>query len=604
MTRFRSCLALFALAISFTDAHAAIIVIGNYTLESVPLTFTGPDQKSYTVTLASFQLAPVPVAGGVDVSFPTRGEAVKLRLDPFHAYVLMVDQKKGIRLEGIQLVGEPLPEDLKPGEGPPPKLAPVKIPVTLYVDDADPRTERIWKPELRKRFDEAADTIERHSGIRFEFKDYGTWKSDPGVLEPAGMLEDFEKKVSPKPGEVAIGYTSRKVEDKGEMPFGACRGVLGTHVLMRESRPRNESERVEALTHFLAQIAGASFSIDPESVMRPNIANGLAVNARYKVRFDPLNTLAMSLWADELRRGPRTMFADVSPANRARLVRVYKAMAAALPEDQLAARYSNELENAAIAVRPKANPNPKMPNDPPAIPRPTTAGRTPRQEAVRQVVQAIAVVADANQNDTTRLRGDELFEAYVRAAAEAAWGVEEQFRSTAFFVGLGIALDDAGLLRSDPQTAPFVHSVESENEWQRRQTMLGMPTLKSRRDLIRRFATAGAATELLGAAAAEDACVQRAIVDVAKPPGFSFPALAADLAGIELSQQLRGSPELMTAWRKNFRGSNYLPPFDGLRDGVSRERFDQDFGGGMDGRFTKVVDEIHNRVAKVPGYRN
>jgi len=608
MATARALLAILMATCLTNPSPAAVIVVGNYTLQPVILVVTQAEGPAQTVRLESLQLSPITVSGAVDVTFPTRTGNTKLRLEPSNAYVLLQDEKTGVRMEGIAQPGDPLAEDTKPGEGLAPKRVPYKYPVTLYVDDTDPRNEKFWQAALRQRFEEAAETVAKHSGIQFELKGFGTWNASPEAFEPTGMLADFEKKVRIRDGELAIGYTSRKVEDKPEIPFGACRGALSTHLLMREGRPKNEAERVEALTHFLGQAAGAVLSPDPGSAMRAKIANGLAISAKYQVRFDPLNTLAMSLWAEELRKGPRLTLADVAPANKARLSRVYKALAAAMPDDKLATNYATEFDNAMAAVRPKVNP---MAGDPPAVVEPARSGRTPLQEATRQVLLGIVARADLNtrapsvaaEGELVRLQGDRLTEAYIRAAADAAWTVEEQFRPDAFLMGLGIALDDAGLLRSDSVMESFVKAVESETEREKRLALLGQPTLRSRRDLCRRFAAAGAMTNLLGASAAQQGSVKVALAQAARPTGFSFPALAADLAGLEFAQQVKGRPELIAKWRGGVNISEALPAMDSLREGISPQRFERDFGDPSDPRFTRVLDEIRERIAKLPAYR-
>ena len=71
-----------------------------------------------------------------------------------------------------------------------------------------------------------------------------------------------------------------------------------------------------------------------------------------------------------------------------------------------------------------------------------------------------------------------------------------------------------------------------------------------------------------------------------------------------MAQQVKGSPELLNKWRRGCRAEGFVPVLDGLRDGLSQERFENDYGDSRDGRFTKVTDEIRNRLAKVAGYRN
>ena len=76
-----------------------------------------------------------------------------------------------------------------------PSAKPVKVPVTLLVDDCDPRADALWQADLRKRFDEAAAVIEKASGIRPEFTGFETWKSDPNAKNLSDLLNGLENAV-------------------------------------------------------------------------------------------------------------------------------------------------------------------------------------------------------------------------------------------------------------------------------------------------------------------------------------------------------------------------------------------------------------------------
>src|SRR5205085_2480374 len=111
----------------------------------------------------------------------------------YHAYVFMPDKKAERRLEGIAMPGDPPPSDAKPDPTPPSK-EPVKILITLLVDDADPRADALWQRTLRKRFDEAAAVIEAHAGLKLEFAGYATWESDRDLKVINELLTDFTTK--------------------------------------------------------------------------------------------------------------------------------------------------------------------------------------------------------------------------------------------------------------------------------------------------------------------------------------------------------------------------------------------------------------------------
>ncbi|MDB5312278.1 MAG: hypothetical protein JWO38_6480 [Gemmataceae bacterium] len=588
-------------------APAAVVVVANFTPGEITFTVGGSDRKGQTVTLAPAQVAPVTVSGPADITFPTRPANVTLRLDPYNAYVFLPDEKAGRRLEGIELPDAPPERDARPELNPAPR-EPVKIPITLLVDDVDPRTDRLWQEAIRTRFEEAAAVVEAHSGVRFVFAGFETWESDPTIKDLRGLLTDFEGRVKVKPGQLAVGYTSRKVEDreKDAASFGATRAFPTTHVLIREWVPKAEPDKVEVLIHHLGLALGATLSPDPGSVMRPKVADGLARIPQYRFRFDPLNTLVMNLWADELRRGPVANVADVAAANRTRLARVYKALQKVRPGDPLAIAYLAELDREIVK-----NPDPKK--DPgvvnPKAPEPgAKAARSPRDDVARAVVRAVAERARANTGPGA-ITGDDLTAAYVKAAASAALGVDglpadSPDRTAGFLLGLAVALDDSDGLRSDALTAEAVKGAESDADREERLPVLGNPTIRGRRDLCRRFVIGCGAGELLTPTRAEELAVNRSLslVGTQRQAGLSFPGLAAELAGVAFAGAARETPDILRRAAAKFTLADCLPETGGLRDGLSVERFEDDYSDAGDDRFGAVLTDIRGRVKKVPAF--
>lgn len=322
---------------------AAVIVLGNFTKDEVTVTVTDPSGKPQTVKLTAFQVLPVTVGGPSDLTYPTTDGKKTLRLDPYNAYALTPDRETGLKVVGIELPGMPHEDDAKPD----PKAArPVlKVPVMLLVDDADPRTDRVWQPLAKARLETAAAAVEAHCGVRFEFAAFATWKIDPTATDVASMLTDFQKAVKLKPGHVAVGWTYRQTPVRDET-VGATSGAGASHILLRDGRPKDEAEKAEVLAHFLGQTLGAVHSPDAGSVMRARLGDGFALSKGYTMRFDPLNTLVMNLWADEFRKGPGRKVADFPAASKARLIRVYGALHAETPNNPAPERYIKILEGA------------------------------------------------------------------------------------------------------------------------------------------------------------------------------------------------------------------------------------------------------------------
>ncbi|MBX9580109.1 MAG: hypothetical protein K2X87_07350, partial [Gemmataceae bacterium] len=430
--------------IGLTSAvRAAVVVLANYTPAPIEVVVSEPGGKPRPVTLAPGEVVPVTVRGPAEVRYPAKPAEVRIAVNPYHAYVFVPDERAGRRLEGVELPGKPPERDARPEADPPP-ADPVTIPVRLLVDDADPRAEKAWREALKKRFEAAAAVVEAHSGVRLTLAGFDTWASDPAAKTLPDLLADFEAKVKVKPGGLAVGSTSRNVGGRAD-EFGAARGVGGRHVLVREWRPRSEAERVEVLIHHLGLALGAVPIPDPGSVMRPKLGDGRALFAAHRFRFDPLNALALCLWAEEFRRGPVGAAADARPAARARLARVYGALLKAKPGDSRALAYLNELDEAVAQAppanpdRPAAGPKEMVPPKLPGSQTPPAPAESRRDAVAAAVVRAVVGRATADPADPS---GDDRTTALVRAAARAALEAEASpdDRAVGFLIGLGVAL--------------------------------------------------------------------------------------------------------------------------------------------------------------------
>jgi hypothetical protein len=567
-------------------ASAAVIVVANYTPAEVAFTITEPGGKPRKETLAAHQVAAFVIAGPADMTAPADAK-MPLRVEPYNAYVFIPDRAAGVRVELIELPGKPLEADAKPERKPLPR-DPVKIPVTLLVDDADPRVDAFWQEETRKRFDRAAGILEAQTGFRLELAGFDTWKSDPNAKQVEGQLAPFEASVAVKQGSLAIGFISRKLEVGKDVTFGACSGRGARHVLVREWLPKSEAERVEVLVRYLAVALGATTTPDPGSVMRAKLGDCQALKQGFVTRLDPLNVLALNLWADQWRAGSADP--KVLPApDRTRLLRVYKAMLLASPEDTYAPDIIRDLEkDLANGADPAIGKRP-----------PLTGDRLKRADAVRAVVRAITDRAKANTG-TAALTGDALTAELFRVAADAAMKAEEPDRAPAFLLGLGIALDDGASLRDSPLTGAAVRDIETDAERKERLAVLGNPTLRGRRDLCKRFAVGCGAGELLTPAAAENAAVNGSLLSVQRPAGFSFPSLAAECAGIAFARSVEADSKRLLRLRDKFSAADLLPGMVGLRDGIGADKFEDDFGGPSDERFRTVLADIQKRVKALP----
>jgi hypothetical protein len=346
--------------------------------------------------------------------------------------------------------------------------------------------------------------------------------------------------------------------------------------------------------HFLAKALGTVGTPDPGSAMRSKLDDEYMLHASAVLRLDPLNALALNIWAEERRRDPAVEIATLSPVNRQRLARVYKALSKAAPGDALATAYLNELDRDVAKV---PDPMPKNPDRPPLK-------LDVRDERVRAIVKAVADRAKKNAAlGASALTGDTLTGAYVRAAAEAAVAKEGPEMVSAFLIALGIALDDTGALFDDDMTATFVNPAETLEERKERIAVLGNPTLAGRRDLCRRFALGCATGELLPQATAENVAVARGLLELHKPVGLCVPAVAAEFAGITYARAAQNDPEMLRDAIQKFTAAEYLPPLTGLRNGLSAEKFAELYGKSTDERFVAVLTDVRTRLKAMRVYR-
>ncbi len=569
-------------------ARGAVVVIGNYTDKPVAFALAEPKARAREHTLGANDVRAFPVAGPAVLTFAPKGKPVALEVEPYAPYAFVADPAEGARFEALELPGAPFEGDAKPDPNPAPRAA-VKVPVTLYADDAEARAERLWQGALRARFTEASAAIERASGIRLELAGFDTWKSDPAAKSADELLKGFEGAVKVPPGALAVGYSSRKYDAQAEPAFGATRGAAGRHVLVREWVPRNEPERVEALAGFLARALGAVGSPDFGSFTREPLADGYILRPGAVLRLDPLNALALNLWAEERRREPAVAVRTLSAANRHRMARVYKALLKAAPGDTLAIAYLEYL-----ARDPKKDAPP--PDAPPIV-------LATRDALAARVVAAVRARAEANARAAAPLTGDELTEALVRAAADVALAHAGPEAAPAFLIAVGVALDDTGALLRDPRAAATVRALETDADRKARLAALGNPTLFGRRDVCRRFFVGCAAGELLPPDDAERAAVARGLADATGATGLCVPVVAAEFAGVAFALATQRDTAPIRKAQMAFEASAFLPDLDDLVNGLSAAKFAEKYGSATDDRFAAVLDDVRARVRKVEVYK-
>jgi len=466
--------------------------------------------------------------------------------------------------------------------------APV-ISVKLLVDDDEPTHRKIWEARLRARIAIASKVLEEHSGVRLKVVAVETWESDDSQHDFSRSFREFERKVSPEPGTLAIGFSSQYRISQGRVHMGGTRGVLHPYVLLKERAPNvEETERLELLVHELGHCLGASHSPEPQSVMRPLLTGGHQRRMGARIQFDAVNTLLVAMVGDELRHHGARSVADISRSTRKRMLEIYGVLETAMPDDPAAAQYR------------------KM------VGRVTTP---PLAEDTRLVLQELVRAAklqqrgDSSENPSgarsaAALKDDALTNYYVRRAATTALRIESAHRAKAFLLAMGIFVDDTNTLRSFPSTAPFVHRVESELERRERIRLQGEPTIRGRQDLARHFFVSAHSLVVMGGAATRGIGMAKELLDARHGTGFSFADMAANRAGVIFAEQLLKGSVTIEEVGRSFSVADYMPAIAELAEGMGLDALQRRFGGKDQSSVGEELDRIEQRILELPVYAN
>jgi hypothetical protein len=575
-------------------AHSPAAVISFLNASGTDLTFTVehkgvPDIK---VTLPAGRTTAVRVGREPVLRVTLNDKPAAFKLDPYTPYLFVETEKSGVVFSGVELNGElPKPDDL-PAD--PPVWKPLKLPVTLFTDSSNPLVKDKRDQSVKERFAAAAKVIDEQVGVRFEVSGLKEWEADATPESLLQALGQFERAAAVKDGR-AFGFLSRAV--KGEE---LAVPPTATHALVKDGSPKSEAERAEVVTHQLGQWLGAVRSPDGGSVMRVKLGDGKATQKGWVVQFDPLNLIAMHIWADELAAGRGPKPEQFHPNSRRRLVVLYKSIAGihdAMKSDDAQARdmmasLTGLGDSPAVAVKP-----------PPA--EAVAPGNLSDDErAIRAVVRGVTKRAEQLAADEkTRPKGDELTAEYVKAAAAAATALDEKRQARAFLLGLGIALDDSTVLREKAVVGKVSKAAESDDDRKERLAVLGRPTLRGRRDLCQHFAVSAALTETFGAGVAEVAGLAKEQADMLGTSGFSFADLAANLAGIELATSVTADPKKLADIAKRFVADDYLPDVSSFAEGLTEAAFKKKYGSPTDDRFKAALDDVRKAVKAAPAFR-
>ncbi len=578
----RACF-LLALALSTLSeggAVADVVVLANRAPRSVDVRVMRSQGAPSDLRLAAGQSRPFFSDGGLRVSFVAGGRQQTFTLLPNTAAFFGETREGEI---GLQHLGLGEDETTASGHSLPASIQPrgdAAITVLVLVDDDEPHRRQIWERRLRDRVQRASEILSAHSGIEFRVVGVATWQSDNSKTDFTESLREFESVVSPGKARLALGFTSQYEARRGRLHLGGTRGPLRRHILLREwSGVVSERERLELLLHELGHFLGATHSPEQSSVMRPVLGDRQARRKDFTVRYDPVNTLIMSMVGEEIRRRRVTSFAQMTSGTKLRLRQIYAVMHQAMPKDNSAKQFLQRIGK----------------------PRRVTVSAS---KPVRQVLQAIASAANRNARlpEVRRREGDALTEHYVRVAAKNAISLPESQRAKVFLLALGIAMDPTATVRSLPAVGDLAKSVESAAERKVRISNLGKPAMESRHDLATHFFVSALITAASDAATAGRMGIAKEVIDMQRSSGFSFADIAADRAGIRFAESVLSGRLTLTRLADGFRVPIYMPAVDDLPEGLNAAQFIEQFGGVGDERFTQQLEAIRQRINALPPY--
>jgi hypothetical protein len=291
---------------------------------------------------------PIPLSGPMQLSFGAADRSRTYRVVPNGMYYFGETRPGQLDLHEIGLslqeVARPVllaPERMSnPLDNTPVRGVPAVIPVKVLFDEDEVTPRAQWERRIRARFDDVSRVFEKQCFVRFKIVAIESWRSEDALLSLDESLSEFEREVDPAPARLAIGFSGQYKASQQYLHLGGTRGPLHTHLLIREWVNHNsEAERLEVLIHELGHFLGAVHSPESTSVMRRVLGDRQAREVKFRIGFDPLNTLAMCLLGSELRARPLVRLADLQPATQVELRKLYTELSRALPDDPTAIRY-------------------------------------------------------------------------------------------------------------------------------------------------------------------------------------------------------------------------------------------------------------------------
>lgn len=560
-------------------AEADVAVLANRTRSELQVQINRQAVRPVPLLFSSGKVQPLFFDRPMSVTYRLGGQIQTNVLDPNTAYFFGENAAGEVALQQIGLgrdestaKGRSLPGDDQ-------ATGVEEITVALYVDEENTTRRQFWETTLRRRLQSASRIIDAHSGIRFRVVAVGKWDSEDTVVEFTESLREFEQDVKRNDCRLHIGFTSQYELVSGRTHLGGTRGPLSSHIMLREwSKHVSERERLELLIHELGHFLGASHSPEPDSVMRPVLGDRKSRRSDFTIRFDPVNTLVMSMVGEEIRRRGINRFRELSVPTLLRLKQIYTELGRAFPDDESTKRFK-QLTTVRARIR-------RSQND------------------IRPLLNELTTAAVTNnrRSGSAYLSGDALFKYYVQQAARAASRLPAEKRSTAFLAALGIAFDTTGALNNVPQVRRTVADAEHGLAKEKRQLEWGKPTLQGRVDLATHFCVAAYLAAAISPEAADKMGLAKEVLDAQGGTGFSFADVAANRAGIRFAKKVLASPSSLARIGEGFDPKLYMPVVDGLPEGLQQKKLKSEFGGPGDNRYEAQMQAVETRLDNLPPY--
>ena len=176
----------------------------------------------------------------------------------------------------------------------------------------------------------------------------------------------------------------------------------------------------------------------------------------------------------------------------------------------------------------------------------------------------------------------------------------------AFILALGIALDETDSLRKLPIASAAIETIEPEQRRaERHAAFADMPTpsMHGRADLAKHFLVSAHLVGLLGSEPARGAGVVKEMLDSNGGSGFSFADMAANRAGIAFAVAVLKDRLTLDDVARTFTVESFMPPIEGLREGLQAQEFTAAFGGVGDQRLQAELGRIEANISALPVYQ-